>query len=97
MTDYSNVNDTWNRTKAPFKDDNLRNIIFAHTKYHVPQSEGSAYLSLYNALATAVANEDGRALNTALANLEPYRIGTATSSAYRQTELVDIKTGKVVG
>jgi len=87
-------NETYNRTKPPYKDETNNIITFAFTRYHVPND--GTFNTLYNRLATAVSEVDSYKLQSALEALAQYKIGTRVNASTKQSEVVDVVTQEVV-
>lgn len=96
MTTDDFENETLNRTKPAFKEEATRRIIFNLTVYHIPESEGQLFDSLYTQLNKAIEDKDLYLLRDTLKALQPYKIKIEAKPKYRQTEIVDQKTGKVI-
>lgn len=96
MRERRTQNETFNRTKAPFKDEANRVITFNFARYHIPAEEGSRFDILYNKLANAVAESDKYELDSAIEELEPYRLNSFVRKSLRQSEIVDALTKKVI-
>ena len=87
------IHNTYNRTKAPTKNDTNRTILFNFVTYHVPLSEGNTFTTLYTQLYNAVMADDAQknfgTLSTALKALEPYKVHVKVRPQDRQSEIYD--------
>lgn len=87
-------NETYNRTKPPYKDEANNVITFAFTRYHVPNT--GTFNTLYTRLATAVSEKDSYKLQDVLSDLAEYKIGTRVNASTKQSEVVDVITQEPV-
>jgi len=94
------IHNTYNRTKAPTKNDLTRTILFNFTTYHIPLAAGNVFESLFNQLYDAVTTSDTTkdfgVLTTALRDLEPYKVRVKVRPQDRQSEIYDPFDNKAI-
>jgi len=87
------IHNTYNRTKAPTKNDSARTILFNFVTYHIPEADGNVFESLFNQLYGAVTASDSAkdfgVLTSALEALEPYKVRVRVRPQDRQSEIYD--------
>ena len=87
---------THNVTKNAFLNRTARMITFNFTHYYVPPAQGDLLDLLYQSLNRAIDNQDMDALGLALQALEPYKTSTKVDRKFRQTRIVNSKTGEPI-